>query len=164
MDLTIRPMTIDDLTQVLWIEERSFTSAWTRKAFQYELNNNLSICMTACYKGLVIGYVFVQAVFDEAHILKLAIHPEFRRQNVGSLLVAHIVDTLTILSCEKILLEVRRSNDIALRLYEGFGFKKLSVRTDYYIDPTEDAIVMIRRAKVLNKAQHNIAGELVPQN
>ncbi|MBF0538328.1 MAG: ribosomal protein S18-alanine N-acetyltransferase [Nitrospirae bacterium] len=143
MDVTIRQMTADDLAEVLWIEERSFTVAWSRRSFAYELDSDIAISMVASKADSVIGYICVHALLDLAYILKLAVHPGLRRQNVATLLIDHTLKALHAMSCEKVLLEVRRSNELAMRLYERFGFKRLSVRKDYYTDPTEDAITMI---------------------
>ncbi len=114
----------------------------------YELDSDIAICLVASRADKVIGYVCTQALFGEAYILKLAVHDKFRRQNVGTLLIGSTLEVLHGLFCEKVLLEVRRSNEPALRLYECFGFKRLSVRSGYYTDPTEDAITMVLRTNL----------------
>ncbi|MBF0338094.1 MAG: ribosomal protein S18-alanine N-acetyltransferase [Nitrospirae bacterium] len=148
MDATIRRMTTDDLSAVLRIEDRAFSSPWSRRSFVYELDSDIAICLVASRADKVIGYVCTQALFGEAYILKLAVHDKFRRQNVGTLLIGSTLEVLHGLFCEKVLLEVRRSNEPALRLYECFGFKRLSVRSGYYTDPTEDAITMVLRTNL----------------
>ncbi|KJU82955.1 ribosomal-protein-alanine acetyltransferase [Candidatus Magnetobacterium bavaricum] len=144
-DVTIRQMTEDDLREVLRIEDSIFGSPWSRRSFEYELNSDIAICTVASCKDRVIGYVCTQALLGQAYILKLAVHSGFRRQNVATLLIGNTLEVLRGLACQEILLESRRSNEPALRLYEGFGFKWLSVRRQYYTDPTEDAITMILR-------------------
>ncbi|MBF0338918.1 MAG: ribosomal protein S18-alanine N-acetyltransferase [Nitrospirae bacterium] len=145
MDVTIRRMTEDDLPEVLRIEDGTFSNPWSCRSFVYELDSDIAICTVASCKDSVIGYVCTQALLGDAYILKLAVHPAFRRQRVATLLIDNTLRTLHELVCEKILLEVRRSNESALRLYEGFGFKRFSVRSGYYADPTEDAITMVLR-------------------
>ncbi|KJU86169.1 ribosomal-protein-alanine acetyltransferase, partial [Candidatus Magnetobacterium bavaricum] len=145
MNATIRRMTEDDLQEVLRIEDSVFSNPWSRRSFAYELNSDIAICTIASCNNSVIGYVCTQALLGQAYILKLAVHPAFRRQGVATLLIDDTLKTLREPACQEILLEVRRSNDPALGLYEGFGFKWLSVRRQYYSAPTEDAITMILR-------------------
>ncbi len=48
------------------------------------------------------------------------------------------------LGAQRATLEVRRSNEVARRLYEQFGFAVAGVRRAYYTHPVEDALVLWR--------------------
>jgi ribosomal-protein-alanine N-acetyltransferase len=81
---------------------------------------------------------------DEAHILKLAVHPTFRRRRIGSVLVRFIIDEVFLVRGfdGKVIIEARVSNSPAIKLYESLGFKALYMRRRYYTEPEEDAVVM----------------------
>lgn len=84
----------------------------------------------------VVGFLLWRAVaLDEAEILNLAVHPEFRRQGVG-------LELLRGLSVPRIFLEVRESNHAARALYRRAGFEECGLRRKYYDNPPEDGIVM----------------------
>jgi ribosomal-protein-alanine N-acetyltransferase len=86
----------------------------------------------------------VWIIFDELHINTLAVHPDRRRQGLASLLLTHVLDDAVRRGAEKATLEVRRSNEGALRLYERFGFEVGGVRKEYYRQPVEDALILWR--------------------
>jgi ribosomal-protein-alanine N-acetyltransferase len=94
--------------------------------------------------GTVVGFCSFWHVLDELHINNLAVLPEFRRQGIGSALLQHVLARGESLGTRRAVLEVRRSNDVALRTYERFGFTVTSVRRDYYSHPTEDALILWR--------------------
>ncbi len=58
-------------------------------------------------------------------------------------MLSNIIQEIKEQGCSFLFLEVRASNHIARRLYEKFGFKTIGVRKGYYINPIEDAIVMM---------------------
>jgi ribosomal-protein-alanine N-acetyltransferase len=80
-------------------------------------------------------------VAGESHILNIATHPDFRRRGVGTALMAATVEEAHARKASLIILEVRRSNLEARRLYRKFGFEERRLRRNYY-GPGEDALVM----------------------
>ncbi|MBF0556959.1 MAG: ribosomal protein S18-alanine N-acetyltransferase [Nitrospirae bacterium] len=141
----ISDMTGPDVARVIEIEKLSFTHKWSLNDFTSEVLNPDSICKMACLgdgRAIAIGYICVRMMVDEAHILRLAVHPAFRQRRVGSLLVKYIKDEVLRDFKGKIILEVRMSNMAAIRLYDSLGFKNLYIRRHYYAGPEEDAIVM----------------------
>jgi len=147
--LTIRPMTADDLDGVLLLEEASFSDPWNRALYEHELNDNkLSRyrVVTPAATDSVLPSVIAQAGWmlfgEEAHILTIAVRPEFRGQGVGRWLLLNLIDEARGTGCVSIVLEVRPSNEAALRLYEKMGFSMISRRKRYYPDK-EDALVLL---------------------
>jgi len=143
--LTIRPMTADDLDGVLLLEETSFSDAWSRALYEHELNDN----RLSRYRVVVpvdSDEVIAQGGWmlfgDEAHILTIAVQPEYRGQGIGRWLLLHLIDEAREAGCSGIVLEVRPSNEAALRLYESLGFVMISRRKRYYPDK-EDALVLL---------------------
>jgi ribosomal-protein-alanine N-acetyltransferase len=96
--------------------------------------------------GMIVAWCAVWIIFDELHINTLAVHPRWRRQGVASLLLTHVLDDAVRLGAEKATLEVRRSNEAALKLYERFEFEVGGVRKEYYRQPVEDALILWRMA------------------
>ena len=81
---------------------------------------------------------------DQIHINNLAIHPAKRQRGLGTFLLARVLEEATALGAPHATLEVRRSNEPARRLYEGAGFRLVGVRTSYYTQPIEDALILSR--------------------
>lgn len=77
----------------------------------------------------------------EAELLNLAVRPEARRRGVGRALLA-------LLAGRKVWLEVRASNEAAIRFYQSQGFRVYGRRKSYYRNPEEDAVLMAREAEV----------------
>jgi ribosomal-protein-alanine N-acetyltransferase len=94
--------------------------------------------------GDVVGFCSMWRVHDEIHINNLAVLPAYRRRGIGAALLTRVLAEAPRLGAVRALLEVRRSNVEAQRLYERFGFTVAGVRREYYSHPVEDAIVLWR--------------------
>jgi [ribosomal protein S18]-alanine N-acetyltransferase len=88
-----------------------------------------------------IGFLLVWFAADEMHVLSLATHPDHRRAGIGRALLSHGLREARARDTRLVLLEVRRSNETAIRLYRAFGFSVMGVRARYYANG-EDAIEM----------------------
>ncbi|MBI5888849.1 MAG: ribosomal protein S18-alanine N-acetyltransferase [Deltaproteobacteria bacterium] len=146
MDLKIEPLRLTDLDEVMRIERLSFPNPWTRGMFENELKNPVSFAFAARAGGErqgpggIIAYSIFWIVQGEAHILNLAVDPEWRRKGVALTFLQSILDFMRPRTVFEVFLEVRMSNIAAIRLYKGLGFREAYVRKKYYGD--EDAIVM----------------------
>ena len=134
----------EDLDPVVEIENVSYVRPWSRKTFVSELNNPISHAFTGKFnidgKDVLAAYSVSWIVEDEAHLLNLTVHPDFRRMGVARKLLAFNLRFMGEGAVETVFLEVRRSNEAAIILYEEYGFKEFYVRSMYYGD--EDALVM----------------------
>lgn len=139
----IREMREADLATIVEIENISFSTPWSSYSFKKEIYKPYSIPKVAVINNRIVGYICVERIIDEAHILNLAVHPDFRKMGIGSLLVSNILDELRTTGCRYVYLEVRASNVAAKKLYERFGFEVIGIRKHYYIHPEEDAYVMM---------------------
>ncbi|MEK0184422.1 ribosomal protein S18-alanine N-acetyltransferase [Microcoleus anatoxicus] len=92
----------------------------------------------------LIGIGCLWAILEEAHIIMLAIHPQFQRQGLGQALLLALLKSACDRQLERATLEVRESNLAAVSLYKKFGFKEAGRRKRYYEDTGEDALVMWR--------------------
>ena len=140
--ITIREMCSEDLDEVARIEARNFTQPWSRGGFETSLQNDHTIYLSALMDGVVAGYCGCTYVLDEAEITNVAVEEEYRGKGMGHLLVTELVKRCSKKGINHILLEVRSSNQPAIRLYQKAGFAAESVRKNFYEQPKEDAIVM----------------------
>jgi [ribosomal protein S18]-alanine N-acetyltransferase len=88
------------------------------------------------------AFLVAWAVADELHILSVGTLPVHRRTGLARALMVHAIDFARSRRADVILLEVRRSNEPAIRLYRGLGFSAIGIREQYYADNLEDAIEM----------------------
>jgi len=147
MTWSIEPLrTPDEIDFVLEVERASFSNPWSREMYLAELDNpDVSFLYLARdVSRAVVGFCAFWRVLDEIHINNLAVLPEFRRLGVGSALLDRVLREGVRLAARRATLEVRRSNDTALRLYARFGFGVAGVRPAYYTQPIEDALVLWR--------------------
>ena len=144
-DLEIRRLTYADLPNVIAIERRAFPTPWSLAMFVLELSKPSGICLAAVREERLVGYVVCSRYDTVWHVMNVAVDPARRREGIASTLMSHLFDTAD-RPHEQYTLEVRTSNDAAIRLYEGFGFRAAGRRRAYYHDNSEDALIMWRTA------------------
>jgi ribosomal-protein-alanine N-acetyltransferase len=141
-----RVTSAEDLGGLLAVEQASFMNPWTREMYVAELQNpGVSHLLVAKDpSGHVVGFCGFWCVVDELHINNLAVLPEQRRQGIASKILSRVFAEGRRAGAARATLEVRRSNEIARRLYEHFGFTVAGVRRGYYRQPDEDALILWR--------------------
>jgi len=131
---------IDD---IIIIENLSFKTPWSRESITQEICENKSaIYLCATVAGSAVGYAGMWHICDEGHITNIAVHPEYRRNRVGSALMEALLEAARERSIRALTLEVKRSNCNAQQLYKKYGFAEEGFRKGYYADNNEDAIIM----------------------
>lgn len=139
---------ISDIDTLLAIENQSFQFPWPRQFFQSELNQPHSITLLARRQettpGEIVGYVIFWFVYDEMHILNLAVSPRWRRRGIARGLLGEAFRQAKTQKIKTVWLEVRPSNRAALSLYESLGFKVIMTRKGYYSETGEDALILSR--------------------
>lgn len=131
------------LNDVVEIEQHSFPTPWSREAYRHEIAGNDFAYYTVALLGQkVVGYCGMWVILDEAHVTTIAAHPDHRNRGLGALLLNQMINEAKRRGCIKMTLEVRPSNDHALRLYTKSGFVSHGLRPGYYADTGEDAIIM----------------------
>ena len=137
-------MTEGDIDEVAAIEYECFSLPWSRTTFQMDLSKSYIRYILAIENdsGKVVGYAGCSMMWSEGEILKVAVLPEYRKRHVGKFLLRSLMGGMKSEGISSLTLEVRRSNESAIRLYEGEGFFIVGERPGYYSSPKEDAIVM----------------------
>lgn len=144
-DFSLEPMCFEHLDQVCEIEGLCFSDAWSRALFEEELKNPVSYSIVILNgENEVVAYGVLWKVFDEGHIMNVAVHPEYRRLGLGDNIIYDMIKYSINNNIAYMTLEVRKSNEAARNLYYKFGFKDSGVRKGYYQDTKEDAIIMWR--------------------
>jgi [ribosomal protein S18]-alanine N-acetyltransferase len=144
-DFEIRRLTYADLPQVIAIERRAFPTPWSLAMFVLELSKPSGICLAAVRDGTLVGYLVCSRYDTVWHLMNVAVDNRLRRQGIARALIERLFEAADGPD-EQYTLEVRTSNDAAIRLYEAFGFRSAGRRRGYYHDNREDALIMWRTA------------------
>ena len=140
--MIILEMNAAHVSQVAALEKICFADPWSEMSIASELQNLWSYWLVALEDDRVIGYVGSQSSIDEADIMNVAVHPDFRRQGIAEALINRLVADLKERDIHALLLEVRASNTPAITLYEKLGFSQVGRRKNYYHNPKEDALIL----------------------
>ncbi len=139
----IRTLGAADLGAIERIERRSYSTPWSRSMFASEIAKPTSICLGAVEPGTgLVGYLIISRYVDAWHVMNVAVDPDKRGRGVARMLFAELFERTSEDGGRGYTLEVRVSNEEAIRLYERLGFKSRGVRRGYYTDNREDALVM----------------------
>jgi [ribosomal protein S18]-alanine N-acetyltransferase len=151
--IVVRRLTYQDLPQVIAIERRVFPTPWSLAMFVLELSKQSGICLTATLPGAdgepkLVGYLICSRYDTVWHVMNVAVDSDHQRQGLASALLADLYERVGDPHA-RFTLEVRRSNDVAIHLYEREGFRAAGMRRRYYQDNGEDALVMWRTPATL---------------
>lgn len=139
--IRLRLFVESDLPQVLEIEQASFPSPWKGEFFLKDLHHPHGWLWVAEKEGTIVGYLCGWLIADEGEILKVAVHPSYRRCGVGKSLAEEAIRVAGQHGVWTLHLEVRVSNASAIALYKLCGFHEVGSRRRYY-ENGEDALLM----------------------
>jgi [ribosomal protein S18]-alanine N-acetyltransferase len=124
------------------IERTSFRFPWSSGFFLQELQVACARSILAEIEGQIVGYVLFWLLPGAIDIHNIAVHVDHRRRGIARLLLGMVVAEARNQSSLRVMLEVRRSNLPAQKLYQSLGFLTTGVRKGYYSDDGEDALAM----------------------
>jgi ribosomal-protein-alanine N-acetyltransferase len=157
--LEIRRLAYPDLPQVIGIERRAFPTPWSLAMFVLELSKASGVCLAAVLEAegtrRLVGYLICSRYETVWHVMNVAVDPDHRRAGVASALLGELYVRVNDQQA-RYTLEVRRSNDGAIRLYEREGFRAAGLRRRYYQDNGEDALVMWRTPATLTGSLEDV--------
>ena len=144
--LEFRRLELRDLNEIELIERASYATPWSRSMFAGELAKPSSLSLGAfdTETGELVAYLIISRYVDAWHVMNVAVAPEHRRRKIATMLLERLFELTAGEGRRGYTLEVRVSNDIAIRLYERAGFKPRGIRRGYYTDNREDALIMWR--------------------
>ena len=134
-----------DVCEAAAIEAENFSKPWTEKGFLDAVNNKNAIYLAAWQNGQLVGYIGMWVVLDEGEITNVSVKKEYQGQKIGAALLKALEERGKTEGVSSYFLEVRESNEKAIRLYTGFGFVQTGIRKNFYEAPTEHAVVMCKR-------------------
>jgi len=141
--VAIRRMVEADVEAVLRVDQAAYEFPWSASVFRdcLRMDYDASVQLVA---EQVVGHSVLACAAGEGHVLNLAVHPESQSQGHGRRLLERALRQAWRLGAEAVFLEVRPSNQPALRLYRSCGFVRVGRRRDYFptLDSREDALVM----------------------
>jgi ribosomal-protein-alanine N-acetyltransferase len=144
MTIEFRKLKLRDLTAIEEIERSSYPTPWSRSMFAGELAKPSSICLGAIdlEANRLVGYLVISRYVDAWHVMNIAVAQDYRRRKIATRLIERLFEVTSGDGRRGYTLEVRVSNEAAIRLYESLGFKARGVRRGYYTDNREDALIM----------------------
>ncbi len=140
----LRKLELRDLSAIERIERESYPTPWSRSMFAGELAKPSSLSLGAFEPeaGALVGYLVISRYVDAWHVMNLAVTDAYRRRGVARTLLDRLFEVTAADERRGYTLEVRVSNEGAIKLYEAMGFVARGVRRGYYTDNREDALIM----------------------
>lgn len=142
--MEIRRSRPDDATEIALMEEKIFGDPWGQKDIFSYICSDIGMCFTATDESGVVGYIIGKKIPPEGEIYRIAVREDKRQRGVGYRLLSYALKTELGHGVEDVFLEVRSQNLPARALYKSYGFKEISIRKNYYQNPTDDAVIMMK--------------------
>lgn len=140
-NILISKMQDEDIEEALLTEQSHNIHILSKNILKEDIKNkNYNYLVAKNNDGKIIGYIGISYVLDSADIISIVVHKEYTQKGIATLLLQEIFEFAKENNIQKIMLEVRRSNIPAQKLYEKHGFKQIAIRNNYY-DNTEDALI-----------------------
>ncbi|MFT4445107.1 ribosomal protein S18-alanine N-acetyltransferase [Parvimonas sp. G1967] len=131
-----------DVFDILSLDEENFSNNFDEK-FYLEYIKNQRVVVTE-NENIIVGYVLFNQILDEAEIYKIVVSKNFRKKQIAFKIMEFLLNELKKNNVKKIFLEVRKSNIPAINLYKKCGFIEIREIVDYYTNPKEDGIMMLK--------------------
>ncbi|UNQ74247.1 ribosomal protein S18-alanine N-acetyltransferase [Infirmifilum sp. NZ] len=153
----VREARREDLDEVIRINREVLPENYPAFYFEMHLKNFGKAFLVAEMNGKIVGYVMCRVEYDtlytnpnkvgkRGHIISIAVIPEAQGKGIGTELMTRALESMKkYYGAEEYYLEVRVSNEIAIRVYKKLGFNVVKVLPKYYLDG-EDAYLMARPA------------------
>ena len=141
-EIIVRELKVEDSAAVAEMEQQIFSDSWSEKSVLETVQQKQSVCFAAEKAGHLLGYLLAYHAADEAEIARIAVQKEARRQGAAGKLMQALEHYCEEHKMEKLLLDVRESNEAARSFYTKNGFVEDGIRQGFYVNPSEDAVLM----------------------
>ncbi|MCQ2511985.1 MAG: ribosomal protein S18-alanine N-acetyltransferase [Lachnospiraceae bacterium] len=145
MEVSYFELTYDDIAKVSQMEKKYFGQPWSEASIAHYMETGNNVFVVAKAGKDVIGYAAVMCVLDEGNLVSIAVEADYREMGIASELLDIAYDMSQERGVTSINLEVRESNEAAIRLYEKEGFEKIGLRKNFYSNPKEDAVLYLKQ-------------------
>ena len=144
-EIIVRELKVEDSAAVAEMEQQIFSDSWSEKSVLETVQQKQSVCFAAEKAGHLLGYLLAYHAADEAEIARIAVQKEARRQGAAGKLMQALEHYCEEHKMEKLLLDVRESNEAARSFYTKNGFVEDGIRQGFYVNQSEDAVLMSRQ-------------------
>ena len=131
-----------DVSDILSLDKENFSNNFEEE-FYLEYIKNQRVIVAEKEKN-VIGYILFNQILDEAEIYKIVVLKELRKKQIAFKIIEFLLNELKKSDVKKIFLEVRKSNIPAINLYKKCEFIDIREIVDYYSNPKENGIMMLK--------------------
>lgn len=146
--MEIRRSVPDDATAIAEMEMNIFGDPWSKKDIFSYICSDTGMCFTALDESGPIAYIIGRKIAPEGEIYRIAVREDKRGRGIGYRLLSYALKTEYGHGVETVFLEVRSQNAPARALYRAYGFTEISIRKNYYQNPQDDAVIMIKDSKL----------------
>ncbi len=144
---------INDIKERILEIEQLFPDVFTIESIESDIKNNpFSHYLVYIKDNKILGFINYYDIYDRVEIANFNVIEQYQDQGIGSKLIKRVIELST--NKENITLEVRSDNEKAIHIYEKNGFKKVSIRKNYYNGV--DGILMEK--KLMNKKDIYVLG------
>lgn len=148
--LEIKVLTPSQVPQILALDRVCLGGLWTAEGYLREIESPNSSLLTLDLtkdkspqsNDVMVGMACLWSIAEEAHITLLGIHPDYRQQGFGQLLLLTLFEDAIARNLSWVTLEVNVNNIRAINLYKKFGFKVVGKRKRYYQSTGDDALIL----------------------
>ena len=145
--VVFRNVTEDDIDRIVAIENECFSDAWGRTAFRSCFESPFYEMVVALIEDEIVGYGIMKCMYEDGELVRIAVTPKCHRRNVAYRMLDWLIKIATHEGVENVFLDVRESNEPAIKLYENMGFEKYEITEGFYNDPKEASIKMKKEIK-----------------
>ncbi len=131
-----------DIEYIAELEAKTFTDAWTEQSVRDTFEQKQAFITVAENDERLIGYCIIYYVMDEAEIARIAVSEDVRKLGIGTGLLDYTCKSCREKQIERLLLDVRESNEGAIAFYKNHGFQTDGIRKNFYEMPKENAVLM----------------------
>ena len=139
--LEIRKAQENDIAEIAALERECFSDPWSVESLRDTAG---TLTLIATDNSTVVGYIITRCVAGEAELFRICVKEEARRHGTGRLLLMRGIEAAREDGAGKMFLEVRSQNAPARALYASTGFMEAGLRKNYYSDPEDDAVIMVK--------------------
>ena len=140
-------MTPEDIEDAALLEKTNLgKEAWTQKQLIDAMTRDDTIYLVAQKAGRIVGLCGLQNISGEGEITNVSVARDVRGEGIGYKMVKQLLERGVGIGVKDYTLEVRASNESAIRLYEKLGFKSEGVRPGFYDEPKDDAVIYWKRS------------------
>src|SRR5262245_6626662 len=130
--ITIRPARDADLDDVAAIERAVFNDPWSRRSFVDLVDSDQVVFIVATDDDAVVGYAVGLLTGYESELANLAVARLMQHQGLGRRILDEMLSIARSRGSSEMFLEVRASNESAIKLYTTAGFEAVGRRPRYY--------------------------------